>query len=200
MIGMYSIVRKELRDLAGTRFLLIIGLCYVLIILMQVFNVYNGLKTVQGPDASMIFSTSMMFSGSFSGVISDYGVIIAIVVGFLSIASERRGNALCTLMTKPVRRRDVICGKMIGSLVYLSGMAIVGLLLFAAFSSIICGNAFNDVFVQFVYASIPVVIASLICALIFSFYPCCWLLSSMGKAWRSSWRSFCGISAGWPLT
>jgi ABC-2 type transport system permease protein len=52
-------------------------------------------------------------------MLSRYGAILGIAVGFLSIAGERHSGALNALVSKPLRRDSIIVGKTIGALGFL---------------------------------------------------------------------------------
>lgn len=161
MVNTYRIITKELYDLLGDRFLLFIGCFYVLIILIQVMNINNDINNYHLQDVAPLFSSGL------GGLINYYGVILAIIIGYASIDSERREDALNILLTKPVYRDNIINGKMIGSLVYLLCLYLFGSFIFVAFSFILCGDIFSGVFIQFVSMIVPITIASLACAMVF---------------------------------
>ena len=60
------------------------------------------------------------------------GPIIGVIIGCSTISAERMGNALNTLITKPVYRDTIINGKIMGSLIFFAAYIFFIMLIFTA--------------------------------------------------------------------
>jgi|AGTN01.3.fsa_nt_gi hypothetical protein len=119
------IASKEFHDLAGNRIIFVaIGL-FLFFVLGQLWNINEYMhdgsfeKIVKLPFEDPAMEVVEMMLGQYTAILTRYGAIMAIAVGFLSIADERRSGALNTLVVKPVQRDAIITGKMMGALAFL---------------------------------------------------------------------------------
>ena len=139
------VAEKEFKDLLSDRILLVIVSAFLLYILVDLNNIRNLLDagfflkdpsvTQNNPAANL--AQTMLNQITF--MLSRYGAILGIAVGFLSIAGERHGGALNALVVKPLRRETIIVGKTVGALGFLvcvftlaSAFITSGLLILAA--------------------------------------------------------------------
>ncbi len=119
------VAEKEFKDLLSDRIILVVIAAFLLYILVDLNNIRNLLdagffdrdpSVVQDNPAANLAQTML---NQITFMLSRYGAILGIAVGFLSIAGERHGGALNALVSKPLRREAIIVGKTIGSLGFL---------------------------------------------------------------------------------
>jgi len=113
------IAKKELKDsirnrwflvLSGIFFLLILQIPYIVLMLLGLFSYANI------PGKTGIFLTYAI----------SLGGLIAIILGSLSIVSEKEQGTLSYLLSQPVRKLEVIIGKFLGLLLVISLMMSIG--------------------------------------------------------------------------
>jgi ABC-2 type transport system permease protein len=116
---------KEFKDLSGDRIMLIVIGAFLLYILVDLSHIHNLLDAGffdtdpnmnQNNPAANLAETML---NQITFMLSRYGAILGIAIGFLSIASERHGGALNALVSKPLRRDSIIVGKTIGAVGFL---------------------------------------------------------------------------------
>lgn len=73
-------------------------------------------------------------------VLTDYGSILGIVIGVVSISKERNTNALNVLVSKPLYRDTIINGKLIGSVLFLVTMFCLITAFYTSGLFLLCGN------------------------------------------------------------
>jgi ABC-2 type transport system permease protein len=84
------------------------------------------------------------------------GAIIGIIIGCSTISTERMGNALNILITKPVYRDTIINGKILGSLIFLAAYIFFIMLIFTAGFLVFSGNFIAPYLVDY-YSRLPAV-------------------------------------------
>lgn len=102
---------------------------FCLLVTFAVLNGLGGLSMLPGFESVMeedVFIKIGM-TQEFSSI-SLYCLMAALVLGVLSIAEERR-RAICVLLTKPLYRRDIVTGKLIGLSLFIFLMITVTYLL-----------------------------------------------------------------------
>jgi ABC-2 type transport system permease protein len=62
---------------------------------------------------------------------SVYGVVVAVFIGVMSVAEERRNHSLNIILSKPLYRRDLIAGKLVGLNSYMLTIIIYSMFLAA---------------------------------------------------------------------
>lgn len=136
------VAKKEFYDLLASRLILTVIAIYLILIILNVNNFYNIFsdpstnvsKNVNG-------NLSLLMLSILINILSGYGAIVGIMIGSNSIASERRGNALNTLLVKPVYRDTVINGKLLGVIGFFICVFSIVILFFTSAMFIICGNS-----------------------------------------------------------
>jgi|AGTN01.3.fsa_nt_gi ABC-type transport system involved in multi-copper enzyme maturation, permease component len=119
------VAEKEFKDLLSDRIMLVVIGAFLLYILVDLSHIHSLLGSgffdtdpnynQDNPAANL--AETMLNQITF--MLSRYGAILGIAVGFLSIAGERHSGALNALVSKPLRRNSIIVGKTIGSLGFL---------------------------------------------------------------------------------
>lgn len=161
MANLLNIIKKEIRDLLSDRFIFVIFLIFIFVIFNTVLRTYNNLS-----ELSLSGRLLESFLGGYSGILNNYGTLISIIIGFNSIASEKREYALNTLITKPVYRDNIINGKLVGSIIYLIMFFGMGMFIYIAISLMLFGDIFFYILVplitELLFLSIPFLAYNLI--------------------------------------
>jgi ABC-2 type transport system permease protein len=119
------VAEKEFKDLVSDRIILVVIAAFLLYILVDLSHIHDLLgagffntdpNIVQNDPAANLAQTML---NQITFMLSRYGAILGIAVGFLSIAGERHSGALNALVSKPLRRDTIIVGKTIGALGFL---------------------------------------------------------------------------------
>jgi ABC-2 type transport system permease protein len=164
-----NIASKDIKDLLSNKCIIITICLYLLMILLFDFllndQILNG-----------VFTDDQFFSMSLGwcGIIMSYGSIIGVMIGFSLIASEKSGNALSTLITKPLYRDTIINGKLLACVSFLLivfGLTIslyisMLLILFQASIGHVLVLAFGRMLLAFLVAILYISIFTLISMLI----------------------------------
>ncbi len=140
MRNVQNIARKELVDLLSSKMVIVILSGYFLVVLFSILYLYNTLSG--GGSLEYGNSIGMAFSNNlFSMLAKYYGPIVGVMIGCMSIASERHKNALNTLLVKPVYRDTIINGKLLGSLAFLALVIGVTIAFYTSGLLVLCGDA-----------------------------------------------------------
>lgn len=135
----------------NSRLVLFIVIIFILLIFMTVYDFYKVVLIRYGETGSAIAST--IINGLWF-ILTSYGSLVGIVIGFSSIASEMYGNTLNTLIVKPLYRDNIINGKLIGAIGFLICVFGLAIALFTSAMFVVAGNSFYPVFFEYIY-SIP---------------------------------------------
>ncbi|HUL62535.1 MAG TPA: ABC transporter permease subunit, partial [Methanocella sp.] len=120
-----KIAGKEFKDLLSDRIMLVVVAAFLLYILVDLSHIrdllasgfFNYDPNLNQANPAANLAETMLNQLTF--MLSRYGAILGIAVGFLSIAGERHGGALNALVAKPVTRDAIIVGKTGGALGFL---------------------------------------------------------------------------------
>ena len=138
MSNVMVVAKKEFGDLIRSKVVTIIVLVFLFMFLVNV--VQNWLIYQQygfGDDARAVRS----LFGVFIAIVSDYGSLVALMLGFSAVYNERRNGALNTLLSKPLYRVTVINGKLVCALVFLSCMTVASTIMYVALLLVLYGSA-----------------------------------------------------------
>jgi ABC-2 type transport system permease protein len=119
------VAEKEFKDLLSDRIILVVIAAFLLYILVDLSHIrdllnegfFNVDPNVNQDNPAANLAQTMLNQITF--MLSRYGAILGIAVGFLSISGERHGGALNALVSKPLSRDAIIIGKTIGALGFL---------------------------------------------------------------------------------
>lgn len=128
------IARKELGDLLSNRIIIVTMAVYILLIAYNIYGFYMG---TSNPRVVNFYGATM---SSVLYVLTDYGSILGIVIGVVSISKERNTNALNVLVSKPLYRDTIINGKLIGSVLFLVTMFCLITAFYTSGLFLLCGN------------------------------------------------------------
>jgi ABC-2 type transport system permease protein len=145
MDNIINVAKKEFSDLWGSWLVVFIFAVFMVLTAFTDYQFYGILSNHHYIEGDIIknFLCGVMI------VLTSYGSLVAVVVGFASIASERQNNALNTLLVKPLYRDTIVNGKLLGSLVFLLCMFGLAVLVYTAGLFIVCGSIFAPLFVEY---------------------------------------------------
>lgn len=130
------VARKDFRDAVRSRWLLGIGLIFLLVIAGSTGVFYFFLSDATGGEVS--FSSSLLygtfvgtglFSFSFTGLLAFVLGFMALVSSYNSLVGERVTGTIKLLLSLPHERRDLVVGKWLGRSAVVVLPALVGFLL-----------------------------------------------------------------------
>lgn len=106
----YPVAKKEFRDTVRSKLLWVLSAIFVVIFALPAFlGLYLDVGQLQGTTV-----TTDAFFGIATRLGSALVPIIAIVIGYASVAGERESGSLKVLLSLPFSRRDVVVGKVVG--------------------------------------------------------------------------------------
>jgi ABC-2 type transport system permease protein len=129
------IAKKEFQDIYRSRTLTImLGLLLMLtvtsilvstlIFKSQVTQYENSLAVLQSLGKIPTEAAPILFPLNLLRGVVDYleiiGAIIGILLGFLSISKEKNTKTLKLLLSRPITKKDIVAGKIIGNLLFVS--------------------------------------------------------------------------------
>ena len=153
MCNILNIAKKEFSDLVGSKFIIISILVYLLVIFIDLYSTYD---LVHGNNFTGSLSV-MSFLAALLSVLTDYGSILGICVGFSVMFVEKRSGTLNTLLAKPLYRDTIINGKLLGSLLFLVCVLVFSALIYCSGLLVLFGNALVPMIVDF-FIRVPVVV------------------------------------------
>lgn len=175
MRNVLNIAKKEFKDLLGDRVLVVISVVLLLYIFLDLWEIYRLLSngsfdvdfSVNRNDPVAYLAGVAVDQHAY--VLARYGALLAIAIGFLSIAGERHSGALSTLVSKPVSRNTIITGKTLGALSFLLCVFTMATLVLAIGLLVICGGRIAPLIGEYL-ARLPLAIfAALLYVLILYF-------------------------------
>jgi ABC-2 type transport system permease protein len=158
-----NIARKEFEDLISNKYVLVVIAIYLLIILSSFFDI-NDLMSNGTLQNDQLFSIMLGWSSS----IISYGSMLGLMIGFSLISSEKFGNALNTLVVKPVYRDTIINGKLIACICFLLCVFGLSVAIYISLLLILFGGAFTGLMTVFLERLPIIFIISLLYVLIFT--------------------------------
>jgi ABC-2 type transport system permease protein len=129
------IAKKEFQDIYRSRTLsIMLGLLLILtvtsilvstlIFKSQVTQYENSLAVLQSLGKIPTGAAPKLFPLNLLRGVVDYleiiGAIIGILLGFLSISKEKNTKTLKLLLSRPITKKDIVAGKIIGNLLFVS--------------------------------------------------------------------------------
>lgn len=142
MNNVLVIARKELADLLSNRMVLLIIIAFFIYLIFWTYDFYNVLNGGV-PGAQVMFNDNLGIAAVnyIFFLLCWFGTILGVIIGCSTISSERIGNALNTLATKPMYRDTIINGKIVGSLTFLAAVTFFFTIIYTSIIFILCGNA-----------------------------------------------------------
>jgi ABC-2 type transport system permease protein len=131
-----AIAKKDFRDAIQSRALWALVVTFVLLSVLTTYG-YTEAPELFGGEAEASFGGLVFFTLAFTAL---FVPLVAIVVGYKSIAGERELGSIKLLLSQPTTRREVFVGKVLGrGLVLATGLA-VGIVVGLLFGAILIGS------------------------------------------------------------
>ncbi|MDI6898020.1 ABC transporter permease [Methanocella conradii] len=164
MGNVFNIASKEFNDLINNRYILVVLALYFFMIAYMVYNVYSELPELM-LNGDLLAHTLQYYNN----ILVMYGVLIAMVIGFVAVSLEWKTSALNTLIVKPVYRDTIINGKFVGALGYLLSLFLIATIVYIFALVLFCGAPFVSIILDFISRAFPLFAASLLYVLVFFF-------------------------------
>ena len=141
----FVIAKKEFSDLLGNWMMLVVFISYLIILAIDVFSFISSLNNESSSIVQIVFRGNVGIASAdlIYWDLAQYGAILGIMIGCLSISNERHNRALNTLVVKPVYRDTIINGKLLGSISFLVFIMGFVLVFYSSSMLILCGNALS---------------------------------------------------------
>jgi ABC-2 type transport system permease protein len=165
MNNIIIVAKKEFADLLNSWLVIVVLLVFLLMIVISLHNLHD-LVAFQNGESSGRFLQLMV--GGLWNVLSYYGMFLGIIIGFVSIASERHNGALNTLLMKPLYRDSIINGKLLGCICFVISVLIIVTILFTSGIFILWGNSFSRILLDYIEAVPEVLFLSVVYVLMFA--------------------------------
>lgn len=140
MRNVLVIARKEYVDLYSNFMVLIVLLAYFVFIVYHIYLFGITLHSTSGVQLLFYDNLGNAAANYVFNTLTWVSTLVGIIIGCSMISSERIGNAINTLIAKPVNRISIINGKIIGSLAFLASIQIIVIALFTAGYLFLYGN------------------------------------------------------------
>jgi len=157
----FTISKKELLDNIRNRWIILLTVIFIILIITFSYVAGGGREDLFGDMEASV--TTMM---AISSLLIP---LIAIILGFSTISGEAESGALYVVLSYPVRRIEVLLGKLLG----LGSVIIISILLGFGFGGIVIalttgssswtgyiGFIFLSIFLGFIYLSLAMCISS----------------------------------------
>lgn len=165
-----TIARKEFADLLYSKHVLIIIALYIIVSAGTILTFYDTFTRIG------YIITANQYLVELTKILSYYGSLVAIVIGFSSISLEINNRSLNTLLVKPVYRDTIINGKILGTIYFIISMFIATTIAFIIFMLLLMGDATNQLLLDII-SGLPLVwLFSLLCV---TFFLSCSMLTSI---------------------
>lgn len=158
--SIYTVAKKEFLDNIRNRWVIILSIIFVILIIIFSYVAGGGQDLFGDMEASI---SAMM------GITSFLIPLIAIILGFSTISGEAESGALYVVLSYPVKRVEILLGKLLG----LGSVIIVSILIGFGFGGIVIGATsgldswanyigfiFLSIFMGFIYLSLAICISS----------------------------------------
>jgi len=130
------IARNEFVNLISNRYVYVAIFFFALNAVLYVYDTYDNYTGSAG--SAQLLSIALV---NLLDLLIVYGGVVALMIGFSSMSDELIGNALNTLLAKPVYRDAIINGKLAGCLCFLISIFILTGAIFLLLLIAFCGDA-----------------------------------------------------------
>lgn len=157
----YTIAKKEFLDNIRNRWIILLTVIFIILIIAFSYVAGGG-----GEDVFGDMQSSVLGMMSISSLLIP---LIAIILGFSTISGEAETGALYVVLSYPVRRIEVLLGKLLG----LGSVIIISILLGFGFGGLVIagttgtsswvgyiGFIFLSIFLGFIYLSLAICISA----------------------------------------
>ncbi len=157
------IAKKEFTDLVSNKIVLIIMAVFLFLIVKSAYEYYDALSN----NLLLIENLSSNILMGIWSILTNYGSLVGVVVGFSLISSEKRGSALNVLLAKPLYRDSIINGKFLGALGFILCTFCIATILFISALLIAIGNSIISILPDILSRILVVFVLSVMYVMIF---------------------------------
>lgn len=169
------VAEKEFKDLLSDRIIMVVVAAFLLYILVDLYQINNQLgqgffdidPNINQNNPAANLAETMLNQITF--MLSRYGAILGIAIGFLSIAGERHSGALNTLVSKPLHRYAIITGKTIGAMGFLICVFALAAALLTAGLMILASHNITPVIGEYISRAPLAILTALLYTMVFFF-------------------------------
>lgn len=143
MSSIIVIAKKEFMDLINSKLVILILVWYIIVFFLNIYFIvypFNGYPS----DISRCNDPAKLLFVNCTYLLCWHGTIVALVLGFSSMAAEVDGRALNTLLVKPLYRDTIINGKFSGVLGFVICLFAFTTALYIAFMFVYYGLFVNS--------------------------------------------------------
>ncbi len=135
-MNFFLIVKNEFSNLLSNKYVYVTLFFFLINIVIYIFDIndsYSG-----DLESWRIVSGSLV---DLSNMLSLYGGVVALLVGFSSMTDEFSGRALNTLIVKPVHRDTILNAKLVGCMCFLLCIFCLTTAIYIAILAVLFGGA-----------------------------------------------------------
>jgi ABC-2 type transport system permease protein len=158
-----NIAKRDLLNLLANNGVIIVMLVFFILVIITTINILDQSSAGMITDNDFIY----LLLGSLTYILTVYGSIIAVLLGFLFMSLDRISHAINTLLVKPVYRDTIINGKLLGSILLIFGIFLLTTLFYISMLFLMFGSRFESVFFIFLGRVPVILLLSLIVTLTF---------------------------------
>ncbi len=181
MSKIFIIAQKELKDILRSKIfiyvlLLLFGLTLVslfvseLVFKDQVWQYNSSLEMLRSIGKMPTTAAPELFPLNLLRGVVDYieiiGAILGIFLGYISMFKERNTKAIKLILTRPIKKNDIIFGKILGNFIF-TLVLMIGVVLLIILTLPLVGGA-NLHFIDFVKLGIFIILSSLYILIFFT--------------------------------
>lgn len=157
MSNFLEVSRKELLDLVYNPIMLVMLFTYLLVMAVYFVDSYDHLITRGFNSNSYAFLSGLLV------IFTQYGSIVGIVLGYLSLSSEKNRGTMNVLIAKPLYRDTMINGKFLGCTVFIFCLLVLSSIVYLILGLLFMGSITGPM--MFIYLEkLPVIILlSILC-------------------------------------
>jgi ABC-2 type transport system permease protein len=137
-----NIAKRDLLNLLANNGVIIVMLVFFILVIITTINILDQSSAGMITDNDFIY----LLLGSLTYILTVYGSIIAVLLGFLFMSLDRISHAINTLLVKPVYRDTIINGKLLGSILLIFGIFLLTTLFYISMLFLMFGSRFESVF------------------------------------------------------
>ena len=163
MANIINISIKEFSDIISNPISLFIIAIYLFFTLITVFQFLTEISE-QSLNPDMIV-TNLLSGAGF--ILTYYGAFVVIILGTISMYSEKKGNALNVIISKPLYKDSILLGKFIGIFAFFICLSGLIMLIYTSMLLIFSGPIFDPIIQDYIYRLPILLIVSILYILVF---------------------------------
>jgi len=181
MNNILIIAKKEYKDILRSRiFIYVLLLLFVLTIISllvsglvfkdQVLQYNNSLEILKSIGKTPVSAAPQLYPLNLLRGVVDYieiiGAILGIFLGYISVFKEKNTKAIKLILTRPVKKKEIIYGKLLGNFIFVLALMLGVALLIVLMLPFVAGASLH--FIDFIKLGIFVILSSLYILIFFT--------------------------------